>query len=89
MLLLLYQSQHCILIFDIRCTMILSRGSNGLCPCPKCLIPKDRQAEGEGLYPHRDAEYAKSIVRSVSMTETIRDDLLKQHGLRNVDVSIE
>ena len=72
----------------IRCVMALIRGYMGKCPCPVCLVPKDELLTATKVYPlrtccHTEATLAEARTKSREEMEA----LLKEHGLRDVDVS--
>ena len=65
--------------------MALIRGLNGLCPCPVCLIARDKQSIWPESYPQREAGVMQSFVtQKVSKTE--KEKQLKKVSLRDVEV---
>jgi hypothetical protein len=64
------------------------RGARGLFPCPVCLVPKDEQWKASAVYPVRTTKDARSIYRRAkTMLQKDREKLLKDHGMRFVQVS--
>lgn len=69
--------------------MTLIRGLRGKKPCPKCLVPAD-QLVSHLLQTHEKRTSAKSqaiMVEAARMTAEAREKLLKDNGLRYVEVS--
>ena len=71
----------------IRCVMCLIRGTNGLCPCPWCLVPAEEQSNLSQKYPLRQVEGTKSIVIDESLAFSRKDEMLKSQGIRPLSVS--
>jgi hypothetical protein len=71
--------------------MSLIRGVKGLCPCPICLVPKEKQADLSVSYPLRTAKDTMKILREADSCQYAyqREDILKSHGLRNVKVKFQ
>ncbi|KAG1903490.1 uncharacterized protein F5891DRAFT_946968 [Suillus fuscotomentosus] len=69
-----------------RCVMSLTRGVMSLWPCPICLIPRDELWDTSKQYTHRIADTSWDIVLAAQEMDTHeeQEELLKQHGLRNV-----
>ncbi|KAG5640562.1 hypothetical protein DXG03_008069 [Asterophora parasitica] len=67
-----------------RCVMALTRGGNGLCPCPVCLIPKDKQSDFRDNYPARTMEHAQDLYQNAAaMSSAARqDEILKEESWR-------
>ena len=84
MLLMLY-----LCFFSPRCIMALIQGSNGLCPCPVCLVPKNEQRNISGTYPLRIAANIKMLVDKAEncQTEAEKEEILKTEGIHSVSVS--
>lgn len=71
----------------LRCTMALIRGLKALYPCPICYIKSDEQSDHEATPILRDSEKSKEIVHQArKLPGEARENLLKDNGLRNVDV---
>jgi hypothetical protein len=67
--------------------MALIRGARGLCPCPICLVPLDRQSDLSANYPLRTANSTMAIVHDArQMPAVAGENHLKRYGLRNIDV---
>jgi hypothetical protein len=68
--------------------MALIRGLRALYPCPICYVKKDEQSE---LSKHADLRTSKgskdTVMQARELNREDREELLKSHGLRNVDVS--
>ncbi|KAG1898719.1 uncharacterized protein F5891DRAFT_1129341 [Suillus fuscotomentosus] len=69
-----------------RCVMSLTRGVMSLWPCPICLIPRDELWDTSKQYTRRIADTLRDIVLAAQEMDTHeeQEELLKQHGLRNV-----
>lgn len=68
--------------------MALIRGLRGLCPCPKCLVPKDELSDLSKTYEIRTTEATMQILTEArTKNATDKEDALKKHGLRDVNVS--
>jgi hypothetical protein len=69
--------------------MALIRGTGGLCPCPICLVPKEKLSDLSHDYPLRTAEAMQAIVNEANQKQYAeqKEELLKQYALRGVDVS--
>lgn len=69
--------------------MALIRGLRGLCPCPKCLVPKDQLSDLSQVYDLRTAKGTQYLLdEAAELIQADKEDLLKSHGLRNVQVSL-
>jgi hypothetical protein len=68
--------------------MALIRGLGCLCPCPKCYIPWDVLSDLTDIHPARTAtETARVLERASTLAADDKEELLKQHGLRDTPVS--
>ncbi|KAJ7815570.1 hypothetical protein B0H14DRAFT_3745648 [Mycena olivaceomarginata] len=71
---------------DDVCVMALIRGLRALYPCPICYVKKDEQSE---LSKHADLRTSKgskdTVMQARELNREDREELLKSHGLRNVD----
>ena len=66
--------------------MALVRGVKCNFPCPVCLVPNEELSKGE-VYALRTTKTMKEIYhKAKEMLVKDRDDLLKDYGLRNVEV---
>ena len=72
-----------------RCVICLIRGQHGLCPCPRCLIPKEDLAEHK-IGKLRTARDALAILKQVdeAPTKAIKEEIVKEFGLRPLFVCI-
>lgn len=69
--------------------MSLIRGLKSKHPCPICLVSADKLSDGMSAYPIRSAQEAQDLVRrTADMTAQDRNELLKNVGLRPVEVSV-
>ena len=69
--------------------MALIRGFMGKCPCPACLVPKDELLDATKVYALRTRCHTEATLTE-ARNKRLREEmemLLKEHGLRNVDVS--
>jgi hypothetical protein len=75
---------------EFRCVMALIRGLNGLCPCPICLVPPDKQMDLSEDYDLRTASKSEGLIKKASEMTLASDKeaLLKIYGLRPVKVRI-
>jgi len=71
-----------------RCVMALIRGINSHYPCPVCLVPSEDLSDLSKIYPLRTTEKMKEIYDTAQEADTIaeREVILKEYGLRNVEV---
>ena len=71
--------------------MALIRGVNCLCPCPRCLVPRDQLSDLTSE-PHEARTQAGTsiILREAEEMPTRKEasEHLKRYGLRNVDVRL-
>ena len=72
-----------------RCVMALIRGTNSHYPCPVCLVPAEDLSNLSKVYPLRTTEKMKEVYETAQRAETMaeKEALLKDYGLRNVEVS--
>ena len=68
--------------------MALIRRANGYCPCPICLVPKDKQLDLTTSYPLRTQDTMKTVLNDARAMPLVsdRENHLKILGLRNIDV---
>ena len=68
--------------------MALVRGAQCLCPCPICLISADKQSDLSWICPLCTADDTQAILNHARDMKTAadREDHLKAHGIRGVDV---
>ncbi|KAJ7038856.1 hypothetical protein C8F04DRAFT_950739 [Mycena alexandri] len=72
--------------YEEACVMTLIRGLRALYPCPICYVKKDDQSNLAEFAPLRTSLEAQEIVHEArTLYADEREDLLKEHGLRNVD----
>ena len=69
-----------------RCVMALTRGSNGSCPCPVCLVPNNMQSKMHIVHPRRSAGDAQEIVWNKELNRGQKNALLQPLGLRDIEV---
>lgn len=68
--------------------MSLIQGLQGLCPCPKCLIPNTVLSNLSENYELRTAANISQLLCEVShLPATTWEEKLKEQGLRPVEVS--
>ena len=67
--------------------MALIRGVNGHCPCPVCLVEKDKQGKLCSSPNLRTAAATKAIFEE-KLKSSLKEKLLKKFGLRNVQVKV-
>ncbi|KAF8156731.1 hypothetical protein B0H34DRAFT_675152 [Crassisporium funariophilum] len=79
----------CILSADYeeQCVMALLQGFRGLCPCPVCLVPNDKQRKITGNYKLRTAVEVQQLLEEVKkcQTEAEKEEMLKEQGLRPIE----
>jgi hypothetical protein len=71
--------------------MSLNRGFMGLKPCPVCYVGKDELHDCGKSWPLRNGLETQRIIkesRKPGLTQLEREDLLKAHGLRAIDVNL-
>ena len=62
--------------------MALIRGLRGLCPCPKCLVSKDKLSDLTQLYTPRMGQGVQDLFAEAEHLGTVdKDKLLKMQGL--------
>ena len=68
--------------------MALTRGANGLAPCPICVVPSNELSDLSKCYKLRDTKTHKNNIDPESYQSlTEREEKLKKIGLRPVEVS--
>jgi hypothetical protein len=70
--------------------MALIRGANGHCPCPICLVPKNKQLDLTKNYPLRTQASMQTALKDARAMKLSSDqeNCLKTIGLRNIDVCL-
>ncbi|KAJ3841526.1 hypothetical protein F5878DRAFT_531507, partial [Lentinula raphanica] len=72
--------------FEEQTVVCLTRGTQGLCPCVKCEIPKDQLTDFNSEYTRRTAKHTVNIVnKALLIAQTSKgesDAILKKHSLR-------
>ncbi|KAJ3774269.1 hypothetical protein FB446DRAFT_787121 [Lentinula raphanica] len=72
--------------FEEQTVVCLTRGTQGLCPCVKCEIPKDQLTDFDSEYTRRTAKHTVDIVnQALLIARTSKgesDTILKKHSLR-------
>ena len=69
--------------------MNLTRGANGLFPCPICYVPKNEQSDLQKAHPPRCTEESqKSYLDVMAQPKTAGEALLKSKGLCSVEVRL-
>lgn len=69
--------------------MALTRGMNGMCPCPVCLVPQEEQITltVNPTWPLRDPKVAEELVAlKGTITAAALNEKLQPLGLRPVEV---
>ncbi|KAF5380684.1 hypothetical protein D9757_007079 [Collybiopsis confluens] len=71
--------------YEEQCVMCLIRGFGGLCPCPRCLIPKDELGAGT-MGVLRTAQHALEILSQAeaATTKAEKEEVIKPFGMRPV-----
>jgi hypothetical protein len=68
--------------------MALIRGSNGLCPCPVCLVPLGKQHDPSTKWKPRDMNETQELVKAAKQGKHSQwEPLLKEQGLRKLEVT--
>lgn len=67
--------------------MALIRGFMGHCPCPVCLIPRDKLRDHRVNYPARTSQDAIEYLERWERDRTAGEEALKAQSLRPVVVS--
>ncbi|KAF6755064.1 hypothetical protein DFP72DRAFT_1033140 [Ephemerocybe angulata] len=72
--------------YEEQCTMANTRGFQGLCPCPICLVPSDRIVDLTVSFPTRDLVETENLVIQAKKIKAVgkRDQYLKAQSLRPV-----
>ncbi|THU95745.1 hypothetical protein K435DRAFT_819621 [Dendrothele bispora CBS 962.96] len=73
--------------YEEQCMIALIRGFMGLCPCPKCLVPKEQLSNltlKPQLRTQHSTERLMTQVRSQSRQDA-KEEILKKYGLRPVE----
>ena len=75
---------------EIRSIMALIRGVSSLFPCPRCIIPADKQGDISVKAPLRTTANMVSVLREARQERHLKDrkEKLKAVGLRDVDVRL-
>jgi hypothetical protein len=69
--------------------MALIRGLRGLCPCPKCLVPKDQLSDLTQHHLLRTGQGVKDLfVEAANLGAVDKDNLLKEQGLHDIEVCV-
>ena len=67
--------------------MALIRGTNGKCPCPVCLVPKDEQHNLGKTFRERTAFQSQTVVEhAMNLPRETAEKHLKKNGLRPIRV---
>ena len=67
--------------------MALIRGTNGKCPCPVCLVPKDEQHNLGKTFRERTAFQSQTVVEhAMNLPHETAEKHLKKNGLRPIRV---
>lgn len=68
--------------------MALIRGLQGLYPCPMCFVPWNEQSDLSTVHPMRTGDGSQQILEEARAKRTAaeREEHLKDHGLREVEV---
>ena len=68
--------------------MALIRGLNAMYLCPICYVPWQEQSDLSMEHPHRVSQDSESLVQEARTLRTAaeREELLKDNGLRDVEV---
>ena len=75
------------LILPGRCVMALIQGLHGLCPCPKCLVPKNQLSDLTKKHPHRSGQGVQDLFNEAADLRVVdKENLLKTQGLRDIEV---
>jgi len=70
--------------------MALIRGVGSLIPCPRCLIPEDKQGDHLAVAPLRTTASMMEIIEEARGEEFVyvAEEILQAAGLRDVDVRL-
>jgi hypothetical protein len=69
--------------------MALIRGLTSMYPCPICYVPWQEQSDLSTEHPQRVGQDSEQLIQEARAMRTAaeREELLKDHGLRDVEVS--
>jgi hypothetical protein len=69
--------------------MALIRGLKSMYPCPICYVPWQEQSDCSTEHPQRVAQDSERLIQEARAMRTAaeREELLKDNGVRNVEVS--
>ncbi|KAF8869135.1 hypothetical protein BD779DRAFT_1682542 [Infundibulicybe gibba] len=71
--------------YEEQCVMALIRGVKSLFPCPICYVPGTKLSNLRVQYKRRTVKDTRAILReAASLPKTAANEVLKQHGLRNI-----
>jgi hypothetical protein len=69
--------------------MALIRGVNGLCPCPVCLVPGEKQHDPSTKWKLRDMNETRKLIKGAKEGKRNQwEPKLKENGLRKIEVSL-
>ncbi|KAJ7443500.1 hypothetical protein B0H11DRAFT_2091370 [Mycena galericulata] len=72
--------------YEEACVMALIRGLQALYPCPICYIKAEDQSDTTIIAPLRTGHQSQGVIKKArKLNAEGRENLLKSHGLRNVD----
>ena len=72
-----------------RCVMALIRGSNGLCPCPVCLIPSEKQHDPLTKGNPCNMNETQDLIKAAKLGKCSQwEPLLKEQGVRKLEVTL-
>jgi hypothetical protein len=72
---------------NIRSIMAMIRGTGSKFPCPMCLIPGSELSNMTASYRLRTTAGMSAVLASTEgMTATEKEEVLKDHGLRDIKV---
>ncbi|KAJ3500219.1 hypothetical protein NLJ89_g9890 [Agrocybe chaxingu] len=72
--------------YEEQCVMALIRGTRSRHPCPICLVPEAQLSNLSEVYPLRSTDEMKNVVETARQLRAAeREEVLKDHGLRNVE----
>ena len=67
--------------------MALIWGLRGLCPCPKCLVPKDQLSDLTQQHMLRTGQGVQDFFdEAADLGAVDKENLLKEQGLRDIEV---
>ncbi|PSR71516.1 hypothetical protein PHLCEN_2v12599 [Hermanssonia centrifuga] len=70
--------------YEEQCFMALIRGLGGLCPCPVCLVPKEKLKFVVEKWPLRVSKQGYDIMTNKLLSKKAREQKLKELSLRPV-----